>query len=238
MQILKFGKGNAKLGKEIHTFSLPSGHSCPGAVECLAKADRKTGRVSDGKKQKFRCFSASAEAVFTEVRKSRWRNFTLVRKERSRDKIRDLILKSLPKNAKIIRIHVGGDFYNQTYFDAWMMVAIERSDVLFYAYTKSVDFWAKRLVDLPVNFQLTASLGGKYDRMVGRLQLRTATVVFHPEDAIKRDLEIDHDDSHARSKSYKSFALLIHGTQPKGSEASTALKRMKKEEVQFEYPRK
>ncbi len=32
-QLLKFQKGNAKLDKSIHTFSLPAGHSCPFAFE-------------------------------------------------------------------------------------------------------------------------------------------------------------------------------------------------------------
>ena len=41
-------------------------------------------------------------------------------------------------------------------------------------------------------------------------------------------LEIDHDDTHAY-KGDVSFALLIHGSQPKGSEASNALQELKKE---------
>ena len=53
--LLKFNfGGNAKLSKEIVTFSLPSGYSCPGAKDCLAKADRETGKIIDGKHQKFR----------------------------------------------------------------------------------------------------------------------------------------------------------------------------------------
>ena len=40
-------------------------------------------------------------------------------------------------------------------------------------------------------------------------------------------LEIDHDDTHA-FESDESFALLLHGTQPAGSEAADALKVLKK----------
>ena len=41
-------------------------------------------------------------------------------------------------------------------------------------------------------------------------------------------LEIDHDDSHAAdpTRRRKSFALLIHGVQPKGSAASAAVRAL------------
>jgi hypothetical protein len=39
--LLKFGIGNAKLGKAIHTFTLPSGYTCPGAEKCLSRFDRR-----------------------------------------------------------------------------------------------------------------------------------------------------------------------------------------------------
>jgi hypothetical protein len=39
--------------------------------------------------------------------------------------------------------------------------------------------------------------------------------------------EIDHDDYHAAFGA-ESFALLIHGTQPKGSTASQALQELKR----------
>ena len=70
--LLKFGQGNAKLDKAIATFSIPAGHTCPGADKCMARANRLTGKISDGKSQEFRCFSASSEAAFSSVRESRW----------------------------------------------------------------------------------------------------------------------------------------------------------------------
>ena len=53
--------------------------------------------------------------------------------------------------------------------------------------------------------------------------------VFSEKEAADLNLEIDHDDSHAAdvSKRDESFALLIHGVQPKGSKASAALKTLK-----------
>jgi len=53
--------------------------------------------------------------------------------------------------------------------------------------------------------------------------------VFSEAEAVDLGLFIDHDDSHAANPTWRdeSFALLIHGTQPKGTEAATALKALK-----------
>jgi hypothetical protein len=79
------------------------------------------------------------------------------------------------------------------------------------------------------NLVLTASRGGKYDRFIDEFKLREAVVVFSESEASDLGLDIDHDDSHAAdpSKRNQSFSLLIHGTQPKGSEASKALRDLK-----------
>ena len=103
------------------------------------------------------------------------------------------------------------------------------TDRLFYAYTKSLTYWLKyrEWIDQLDNFVLTASYGGRNDDMIAEHNLRSAKVVFSETEA--GELEIDHDDSHAARPSLKhqDFALLIHGTQPKGSEASEALKALK-----------
>lgn len=230
MEKLKFQKGNAKLEKGIHTFSLPAGHSCPFAYECRASADRDTGKISDGEFQKFRCFAASAEALYPSTRKSRWHNYDLLRSKKTKQEMTNLILESLPTRAKMIRVHVSGDFFNQAYFDAWMEVASRNSHITFYAYTKSVNYWLARKDSIPNNFELTASMGGAADKVVILNNLKNAVVVFTEEEADSINREIDHDDSHAYSKG-GSFALLLHGTQKKSSEASKALSNLKKKGI-------
>jgi hypothetical protein len=233
MQLLKFSRGNAKLDKNTATFSLPAGHSCPGAMDCLSKADRTTGKITDGAHTQFRCFAASQEASFTSVRESRWRNYTLLQEAKTRAKMRDLILASVPKQVEYVRIHISGDFFNMTYLDAWLDVARALPEQVFYAYTKSLHLWKDRLEELPSNFRLTASRGGRFDEKITELGLTEAVVIFHPDEAMGR--KIDHDDSLARSEHRESFALLIHGTQPKGSKAASALKRLKAENIKFSY---
>jgi len=80
------------------------------------------------------------------------------------------------------------------------------------------------------NLVLTASRGGKYDRLIKQHNLREAVIVFSEEEAKQKKLTIDHDDSHAM-QSGKSFALLLHGAQPAGSVASKALSALRKKGI-------
>jgi len=236
MECLSFGKNNSKLQYNgLYTFSLSAGYTCPGAKDCLAKVQRVDGKskVIRGACSKFTCFAASDEARYTAVYESRKRNFELLRQKEAPE-MQELIQISLPKNAKIIRIHVSGDFFNQNYFDAWLAVAAQNKHILFYAYTKSLHLWVNRLGLIPNNFVLTASKGGVFDTLIEKHNLRTAEVVFHPEEAEAKGLEIDHDDSHAMNNG-PSFALLLHGAQAANSKASKALKRMNKEKIEYSY---
>jgi hypothetical protein len=236
--MLKFSpmRHNAKLAKLVkktggkgYTFSLLSGHTCPYAKECYSKAvpnERGTLTVVDGPDTKFRCFSATQEMVFGPVYRQRSYNTGLLRSLKNSAEMADLITRSVPKDATLIRIHVGGDFFNQAYFDAWIAVAILNPKVRFYAYTKALPFWIARLGSIPTNLILTASYGGRKDDLIAKHKLRFAKVVFSQYAARKLKLPIDHDDSHA-ARPGKSFALLLHGVQPKGSKAAKALKQLK-----------
>ncbi len=232
--LLKFGEPNAKLKAltkklkvKLKTFSLPSGWTCPGAKDCLSKANRETGKIQDGPDTEFRCFQASAEAVYPSLRKAVWYNFDLI-KQASKDgaeAIADLICESLPKKFDVLRVHVGGDYFSKVYLQAWVIVAMRHPDKVFYSYSKSLHFFAD--VVRPDNLVLTASRGGKFDELIDLNGWKEAVVVFSEQEAIDKGLEIDHDDSHA-AFGFKSFALLLHGTQPKGSTASAALSVLRK----------
>jgi hypothetical protein len=235
MQKLIFGKGNAKLSKEIYTFSLPAGFTCPAAHLCASYADKQTGKITDGKNMSFRCFAASQESIFPNVRTARWHNFDILAKVKTDSfAMASLILSSLDKSAKIVRIHVSGDFFNATYFRAWAYVAMHRPNTCFYAYTKSVNIVADNIHMIPDNFVLTMSEGGRHDAMIPHLAIKTAKVVFSEDEAEALSLEVDHDDSHAY-EGKESFALLIHGVQAKGTDASEAIKAMKAKGTKFSY---
>jgi len=83
---------------------------------------------------------------------------------------------------------------------------------------------------IPSNFYLTASFGGTLDYLIPKYPdvfERVAHVVYTEEQATELGLEVDHDDSHCFGN--KPFALLVHGSQRAGSDASQAISQRKKE---------
>ena len=247
--MLKYSKANAKTEalkqvpelapyldnkRKIYSLDLLSGYSCPFAKACLSKA--KTGKdgkrhIVDGPDNEFRCFSASQEAQYPNTYNARMHNMNLLRRQADLHLMAHLLQVSMPDNLGICRIHVAGDFFNRNYMEAWTLVARSNPDRLFYAYTKSLQYWLDLKDDIPDNLVLTASYGGRDDHLIATEGLRSATVVFSEAEADRLGAEIDHDDSHAARPSLRdqSFALLLHGTQPKGTEAATALKELKGE---------
>ena len=252
--MVKFSDANAKLKalydvpelqrfledrRKVYSFDLLSGWSCPMAKDCLSKVVQLDvgRRIKDGPHTQFRCFSASQEATFPSAYNKRKANFDAMRSINGPYAMAVEITQAMPKNLGICRIHVAGDFFNQKYFKAWQTVAEWYSDRLFYAYTKSLNFWAEDRHRLPENFVLTASRGGRLDHMIKEYGFRESRVVFSEFEAEALGLEIDHTDEHAAIPEIKdeSFALLIHGVQPKGSKASEAIKLLKKDKVKFSY---
>lgn len=227
---LRFTQGNAKLDDTITIFSLPAGWSCPFASACLSKANERTGLIKDGPYTDHRCHAASAESRSPQARRMYWHNYRLLKKCRTKEQMTQLLLKSLSDLASIVRIHAAGDFFSQRYFDAWLQVARERDQTLFYGYTKSLRYWLARLQEIPENLCLTASYGGKHDDLIAIYGLRSARVVLSEEEAEKLGLEIDHDDSHAMRPG-PDFALLIHGSQPAGTPASRAVQDLRNQGV-------
>lgn len=251
MELLNLKSGNVKLDAFTYVFDLPAGFSCPNSKDCKSQADRKTGKITDGPDTKFRCYAASNECIFVSTREYRWHNFDLLRGLKTTSQMVKLIvatmnshivdeaghnkkmlnvIKKFPEKANspvLFRLHSAGDFFNQNYFDAWLTVARMFPNIIFYAYTKSLNFWAKRITEIPENLRLTASYGGKFDFMIEELNLKFAKVVFTQEEADSLGLKIDKGDLGAWSDN-KSFALWIHGTQPKNSVASAANSALKK----------
>jgi hypothetical protein len=158
------------------------------------------------------------------VREGRWRNFEAIKAAGSTLQVAALIDNCIPRRQgkmKLVRFHQSGDFFSQAYFDAWLLVARHNPDLLFYGYTKALPFWVKRLGEIPANFKLVASRGGSADALIEQHNLRSAKVVYSKNQARKLKLPIDHDDTHVW-QGEGDFAILIHGTQPKGSEAGKA----------------
>jgi len=217
----------------VYAFSLPAGYSCPQALICKSYANRETGKITDGKETTIRCYAASDEAKSPNARRARWFNFDILKQLDFEDIYAELFY-SFPKEADICRIHVGGDFFNQKYFDAWVFLAQNKPNVTFYAYTKSLPYWVNTTFSIPANFKLIASRGGRADNLINQYNLREAVIVLSLEEADMEGLDIDHTEQIA-IEGDDNFALLVHGTQPKGSEAGRAIQILKKEGVEYSY---
>jgi hypothetical protein len=232
MSKLKISGSNAKI--EYPSISLLSGYSCQGALDCLAKVKIINGKrkLIDGPLAKFRCFSASAEAQFPSVYEQRKHNFDLLRKCETVDDMYNLLKVSIKDSFTPFRIHVGGDFFNQKYFDAWIEQAKNNPHRIFYAYTKSINYWVERLEELKQvpNLRLVASRGGRYDNLIKEHNLIEAIVVSSEEEAKRLNLEIDKDDSLAIHNK-NSFALVIHGTQKQGSKEAKIVEANKRNKI-------
>ena len=152
--MVKFSKANAKIealqevpslqpylkGKKVYSFDLLSGYSCPFAKQCLSKAtvnDEGKRKIKDGPDTEFRCFSASQEVQYTNVYNLRKNNYDGLRGLDVKEMVKE-ILSAMPKDMGVCRIHVAGDFFNEDYFYAWLVVANLNPHILFYAYTKSL----------------------------------------------------------------------------------------------------
>ena len=224
-------------------FSLPSGFMCGKvAKSCLTYSHPVTGKISRGKDAEYYCFSAISESYSGNARRARWHNWELLNRMwnwigTDYIDIANFIIESLPKRyPDLIRVHVGGEYpgtdFGREYMRAWFHVA-RVTGIHVYSYTKNVETYLDVRDEQPANFNMTMSEGGLRDDLIG--DLKRARVIYHPDQA--NGMPIDHNDINAVFGDH-SFNLLLHGTQPAGSDAGKAIKRMKTENVKFSYSSK
>lgn len=227
-KVVELENYNSVSGKKVYSFDLLSGYTCPGANECLSRVVEINGsrKIKDGPNTQFRCFSASQEALLTNVYNLRKHNTTLMRSLSSTKQITKMLVDSLPKNAGIVRFHVSGDIFKAAQFLSYCKLAELNQNTLFYGYTKSLPIFIKYRDKMPSNFRMLASRGGKYDDLIDEYDLPFSRVVFSIKEAEDLGLPIDDDDSHAALGI--SCALLAHGTMPKGSDAAKAISLLRK----------
>ena len=191
----KFIKNKRYYTGIVYEWNLPTGTTCPFALECKVTVDRLTGKF-DVKRGAYRCYAASPER-FPGVREHRWKNFEYVKAGN---------MPILPSDCKAIMIHAEGDFFNQEYFDMWLEVARQNPSVEMWAYTKSLNYWVKRINEIPDNLILTASYGGRTDHLIEEYNLKNV-VVYENQSLVPSDRPIDNNDDWAR-KPNVNFALL------------------------------
>ena len=133
---------NGKQAAIANTFGLPAGkaYSCPGATSVCETV----------------CYAGKLEKIFPTVKKNLLHNWDLLRNADGlemvmllTDMINDFIVDCEKKDApKLFRIHWDGDFFNDTYANAWKFVIEHNPTVQFWVYTR-VKSAALILKDIP-----------------------------------------------------------------------------------------
>jgi hypothetical protein len=227
----RFSRGNSKLPDSTLTFSLPAGHTCPGARACRAMADRATGKITDGDGQLFRCYEASIENFRPAVRSNRWRNYDLLRGVTTSTDMAELLLAGIAAardhKATHVRWFTGGDLYSRTLLQGVLKAAEGTPELSHYFYSKSLALLAPghRLIAMPTNVRVTASYGGVFDQMIrSGVFPRTARVVNTYDEAARYTIPIDFNDRLAWQDEPTHFCHLTHGSQRPGSAAGRAIR--------------
>lgn len=119
------------------------------------------------------------QAMLTELRAKKMRPTGKPRSVQGVDPevVDPFIRQWLDTGGKTVRIHDSGDFFSDEYTQAWLDIAREIPDVLFYAYTKEVTRF-RNMVEgkAPDNFRWLYSMGGKEDHLVKLEEERHADV--------------------------------------------------------------
>jgi hypothetical protein len=167
--MLKFSFHNSKLNElarwmgvplnRVVSFDLPAGWTCAKADICKTLMAKDTGKET--RVGRIKCYASKAESYAPNTRLMRWHNFDLLKTCKSISSISELILESLPENIKVIRIHSSGDFFSKIYFQAWVEVAKIRPNIIFFGYTKHLDY---AIATLPENMFLEYSFGSLDDK--------------------------------------------------------------------------
>lgn len=144
---------------EYAIWSLPAVATCPQSTELCRKS----------------CYALKAERLYPSVKQSRWTNYDDSRKTNFIGRVIEYLDMRLAKKSHIgktliVRIHESGDFYSQDYYDMWDYIAWHycnklkcgRTDIVFMAYTKSIQFITQKPTDLILRFSVWNDTN-KYD---------------------------------------------------------------------------
>ena len=108
-----------------------------------------------------------------------------------------------------VRIHDSGDFYSPTYLQKWLDIATQNTNVIFYAYTKSIKFFIDGL-KLPKNLKIIFSEGSKTDNLINVNKHRHARI-FKSKELLNAAGYIDASDNDLKAiTSNKKVGLVYH----------------------------
>jgi len=194
---------NAKMKKtskenkaKIFNFSIPayktkSGKvTCPFAKECVKYCYAQKGNYTR--------FPVVQELMEEKYKISKTNTFIPLMNEEIRK-----------KKATHVRIHDSGDFYSIAYLNKWVDIATQNTNVIFYAYTKSIKFFVNGLL-LPKNLKIIFSEGSKTDNLINTAKHRHARI-FKSKELLSAAGYIDASNNDLKAiTSNKKVGLVYH----------------------------
>lgn len=214
MNNFTWSRGNAKLNKTARhwqkrfgkkasflSFNIPQLRSASGKTTCPYAGDCAAV-----------CYASQGRFAMPFTKEPRERNLATLERLRSRKMIAKAIVEDLERKRALthVRIHDSGDFYNRTYYRAWLDAAAQLSHITFYAYTKSIPLLEWDLH--PQNFRIVQSLGGKRDRDVDLERPHSRIFISHAQRKKLGYCDGNADDMPAILGQNK-IGLVYHGTK-------------------------
>jgi|TARA_R100000152_G_C6705317_1_gene134025 hypothetical protein len=200
----------------VVSFNLPAGGyevdnksyiTCPGADACLAL-----------------CYARQGTFLFKGSKRVRIDNHQLLLTTHVTHGLQGVIdildeaVKSVSKTVAVIRLHDSGDFFKKWYVQAWVEVIKRHPNILFYAYTKSFPMF--KGIDLPSNFRVTYSFGGKWDKKIDGPNSRIFPTL---DDRIKAGYVDGNDSDMPAILGEHNIGLVYHGVKNPTEEQFEAL---------------
>jgi hypothetical protein len=205
---------NSKLAKDgIQNITMPSYHgwylhngnlteqiTCPSAGTCKAI-----------------CYASGNTYGFSNSMIKHGRNLNYVMNkpfEFADQLIQEITVKTKNPKFRAIRWHDAGDIFSEGYWGVMKAVMNALPNVQFYAYSKQVSFIKEKQKqgDIPSNFSVIFSFGGKEDHLIDTHNDRHAKV-FHNRASLRQAGYSDgtNTDRLAANPSYKKIGLIVHG---------------------------
>ena len=200
----------------VVSFNLPAGGyevdnksyiTCPGADACLAL-----------------CYARQGTFLFKGSKRVRIDNHQLLLTTHVTHGLQGVVdildeaVKSVSRTVAVIRLHDSGDFFKKWYVEAWVEVIKRHPNILFYAYTKSFPMF--KGIDLPSNFRVTYSFGGKWDNKIDGPNSRIFPTL---DDRIKAGYVDGNDSDMPAILGERNIGLVYHGVKNPTEEQFEAL---------------
>jgi len=143
------------------------------------------------------CYAKNGTYNFSNVKKSHIEKLELVLNNRIEWKrLMNEELSNKKYINKYIRIHDAGDFFSLDYALDWIKIANNNTQCIFYTYTKEVAMF--KGIDLPKNFIVIYSFGGKQDSLIDKNKDRHSDVFSNYDEMILKGYnDIGEDDKQA-----------------------------------------